>query len=59
MPDDLKSAFLHKHGNKSWIIAHKGDDGRWRAAFGMLSPEIADLADMHFIPLDVIPDLDL
>lgn len=41
----------------SWIIAHKGDDGKWRAVFGFFDAEIVDLTYMCFIPLDVIPDL--
>lgn len=56
IPDGMKSVFACQPGH-TWVIAHKSDDGIWRAAFGLIQPEIrkSEQDKMFFIPLDVIP----
>jgi hypothetical protein len=57
MPDDLNSAFLCSPGMKSWMIAHRDDGGKWRAAFGSFNAEVINIEKYYFIPLSVIPEL--
>jgi hypothetical protein len=53
MPDDMTSAFLHKHSFPHWQIASKGTDGKWRIAFGLVKAEIKDPETMLTLDLAI------
>lgn len=57
MPEEMRSAFIWHPGQACWQIAHKGDDGVWKVAFGLCQAVVADFERYYFVPLTVVPPL--